>query len=119
VGIFDASSRVLLVSGVVPVMPGSGASSFDPFVGLTTDPVLAAGMVLNGKSLTGAASPASLVFPDTDENSFAGFYGPNFAEVPAPLPLAGAATALSWSRRLRRRLRQGSSSSLNAPWPCR
>jgi len=107
VGIFDATSRAQLVSGVVPAMPGSGASSFDPFVGQATDPVLAAGVVLNGKSLTGAASPAALVFPDTDENSFAGFYGPDFAEVSAPLPLAGAASALGWSRRLRRRLRQG------------
>lgn len=136
VGIFDATTQALLVSGVVPagtaaplqngfrwlsipavtlpagsyviaaVMPGSGASSFDPFVGLASDPVLTAGVVLNGKSLTGAASPAALVFPDTDETSFAGFYGPNFAEVPAPLPLAGAATALGWSRRLRRRTRR-------------
>jgi hypothetical protein len=44
-----------------------------------------------------------LVFPDQDEDSFAGFYGPNFAEVPAPLPLLGGAVALGWSRRLRRR----------------
>lgn len=135
VGIFDASSRALLVSGIVPagttaplqngfrwlsipavtlpagsyviaaVMPGTGASSFDPFFGDATDPVLAPGVVLDGKSLSGSASPASLVFPDTDEASFAGFYGPNFAEaVPTPLPLAGAASALAWSRRLRRRL---------------
>jgi hypothetical protein len=45
------------------------------------------------------------VFPDTDGDGFAGFFGPNFAEVPAPLPLAGAATGLAWSRRLRRRVR--------------
>jgi hypothetical protein len=55
----------------------------------------------HGRSLIGAASPASLVFPETDENSFAGFYGPSFAELPAPLTLAGAATALSGSRRVR------------------
>jgi len=40
VGIFDATSRAQLVSGVVPAMPGSGASSFDPFVGLASDPRL-------------------------------------------------------------------------------
>ena len=133
VGIFDATSRALLVSGTIPagssaplyngfrwisipyvalpagsyviaaVMPGTGASSFDPFVAQASDPVLAPGVVLDGRSLSGAASPVALVFPDTDETSFAGFYGPNFAEVPAPLPLAGAASALGWSRRLRRR----------------
>lgn len=137
VGIFDATSRALLVRGTIPagtaaplyngfrwlpipsvtlpagsyviaaVLPGTGASSFDPFMALATDPVLIPGVVLNGKALSGAASPAALVFPDGDEDSFAGFFGPNFAEVPGPLPLAGAATALAWSRRLRRRLRQG------------
>ena len=137
VGIFDATSRALLVRGTIPagtaaplyngfrwlpipsvtlpagsyviaaVLPGTGASSFDPFMALATDPVLIPGVVLNGKALSGAASPAALVFPDGDEDSFAGFFGPNFAEVPGPLPLAGAATALGWSRRLRRRLRQG------------
>ena len=137
VGIFDATSRALLVRGTIPagtaaplyngfrwlpipsvtlpagsyviaaVLPGTGASSFDPFMALATDPVLIPGVVLNGKALSGAASPAALVFPDGDEDSFAGFIGPNFAEVPGPLPLAGAATALAWSRRLRRRLRQG------------
>lgn len=136
VGIFDATSQALLLSGVVPagttaplqngfrwlsiapvtlpagsyviaaVMPGSGASVFDPFFGLATDPVLSPGVVLGGKTLTGAAATPSLVFPATDEMSPAGFFGPNFAEVPGPLPLTGAAAALAWSRRLRRRTRR-------------
>lgn len=135
VGIFDASSRALLVRGVIPagtaaplhngfrwlpvpsvtlpagsyviaaVLPGTGASSFDPFVALASDPLLIPGVVLTGKALSGASSPGTLVFPDTDGDGFAGFFGPNFAEVPAPLPLAGAATGLAWSRRLRRRVR--------------
>lgn len=133
VGIFNATTRELLVSGLISagtaaplrngfrwlpvpavtlpvgsyviaaVMPGAGASSFDPFIGQASDPVLAPGVFLDGKALSGASPLGALGFPDTDENSFAGFFGPNFAEVPAPLPLAGAALALAWSRRLRRR----------------
>lgn len=133
VGIFHATTRELLVSGLIPagtaaplqngfrwlsvpavtlpvgsyviaaVMPGTGAASFDPFIGLASDPLLASGVLLDGKALSGASPLGELVFPDSDEVSFAGFFGPNFAEVPGPLPLAGAATALAWSRRLRRR----------------
>ena len=132
VGIFDASSQQLLVSAVIPagesaplkngfrwlgipgltlqpgsyviaaVMPGSGSAGFDPFVGLAEEAITAPGVVLGGRSLSGATVPASLLFPALDEDGFAGFYGPNFAEVPGPLPLAGAAAALGWSRRLRR-----------------
>jgi hypothetical protein len=87
-------------------MPGSGGASFDPFVALASDPVTAAGVVLGGRALSGAGTSAlPLVFPDQDEDAFAGFYGPNFAAVPAPLPVFGGAVALGWSRRLRRRLR--------------
>jgi hypothetical protein len=85
-------------------MPGSGGASFDPFVALASDPLTVAGVVLGGRALSGVGTSAMpLVFPDQDEDSFAGFYGPNFAEVPAPLPLLGGAVALGWSRRLRRR----------------
>jgi hypothetical protein len=75
-------------------------------VALASDPVTAAGVVLGGRALSGAGtSSLPLVFPDQDEDAFAGFYGPNFAAVPAPLPVFGGAVALGWSRRLRRRLR--------------
>jgi hypothetical protein len=147
VGIFDATSQQLLVSTVIPagelaelqngfrwrgirgiilppgsyviaaVLPGTGSTSFDPFVALGEDAVMAPGVVLAGRSLTGAASPASLVFPGNDEGAFAGFFGPNFAKVPGPLPLAGAATALAWSRRLRRHRRGSVRGNPCAPGP--
>lgn len=136
VAIFSADSRAKLVSAWIPAgtaaplrgdfrwipitattlapgsyvvaagMPGGGGASFDPFVALAADPLMASGVVLGGRAFSGVGSSAQpLVFPDQDEDSFAGFYGPNFATVPAPLPLLGGATALGWSRRLRRRRR--------------
>jgi hypothetical protein len=139
VGLYNATTQALLTSAVVPageaaplqngfrwatvpalrlpagdyvlaaVLPGGGAASFDPFASLAEDVVLASGVSLGGRALSGASDPAALVFPDQEEGGFPGFFGPNLAEpVPGPLPLAGALASFGWSRRLRRRaLRSG------------
>lgn len=51
---------------------------------------------------------SSLAIPFNVGQSPYGIYGPNLAEVPAPLPIFGAGAAFSWSRRLRRRVASAS-----------
>jgi hypothetical protein len=135
VGIFDATSQALLISGTVPSGTGSpllagfrwlsvpqqvlnagsyviaatssgDPASFDPFIFEGFDPVVSAGFSLGTASLSQAGSGFIVAFPSTDEGLPYGFIGPNFATpVPGPLPVLGVAGALAWSRRLRCRLR--------------
>lgn len=139
VGLFDASSQALLLSGTLPSGSGSQLQAgfrwlsvplqvlnpgsyviaattsgdpalFDPFLFGGYDPVVSGGFSLGTASISGVGSGASVVFPSTDEGLPYGFIGPNLAgpaPVPGPLPVLGAAGALAWSRRLRRRLSAG------------
>ena len=140
VGLFDASSQALLLSGTLPSGTGSQLQAgfrwlsvplqvlnpgsyilaattsgdpavFDPFLFGGFDPLVSDGFSLGTASLSGAGSGASVVVPSTDEGLPYGFIGPNLAggpaPVPGPLPVLGAAGALAWSRRLRRRLNAG------------
>lgn len=80
---------------------------FDPFLFDGFDPIEAEGFQLGSLSLTGVGSGSVVRFPDTDEGRPLGFFGPNLAApapAPGPLPVLGAAGALAWSRRLRRRV---------------
>ena len=116
VGIFDATSQALLISGTVPsgsgsplqagfrwlsvpqqvLSPGSyviAATSsgvpavFDPFLYDGSDPVVIAGFSLGTASLAQAGSGSVVAFPSTDEGLPYGFIGPNFASPPVPGPL--------------------------------
>ena len=117
VGIFDASSQALLVSGILPsgsagtlqdgfrwqsipevlLMPGNyvmaatssgDPASFDPFLYEGTNPVTADGFNLDGTSLSASGSGTVLSFPGYDEGLSYGFFGPNMAGyTPAPGPL--------------------------------
>jgi hypothetical protein len=141
VGIFDATSQALLISGTVPSGSGSpllagfrwlsvpqqvlnagsyviaatssgDPASFDPFLYDGFDPVVSAGFSLGTASLTQAGSGFMVAFPTNNENLPYGFIGPNFASpVPGPLPVLGVAGALAWSRRLRCRLRDSRQAS--------
>lgn len=73
--------------------PGSGITLGNPFLSSPS------------ATLARPTNPQALAAP--------GYFGPNFQydSVPGPLPLFGAATAFGFSRRLRRRLRNGPSVS--------
>ena len=116
VGIFDATTQALLISGTVPsgsgspllagfrwlsvpqqvLSPGSyviaatssgDPASFDPFIFEGFDPVVSAGFSLGTASLAQAGSGSIVAFPNTDEGLPYGFIGPNFASQPVPGPL--------------------------------
>jgi hypothetical protein len=116
VGIFDATSQALLISGTVPsgssspllagfrwlsvpqqvlnagsyviAATSSGdPASFDPFIFEGFDPVVSAGFSLGTASLAQAGSGSIVAFPNTDEGLPYGFFGPNFASQPVPGPL--------------------------------
>jgi hypothetical protein len=116
VGIFDASTQALLISGTLPSGSGSplqagfrwlsvplqvlnagsyviAATSsgdpavFDPFLYNGFDPVLSAGFSLGTNSLSQIGSDSVVAFPNVDEGLSYGFIGPNFASPPVPGPL--------------------------------
>ena len=74
----------------------TGANGSLPYAALTA----AGGGLYYGTTVYGGAAGLGAIYSFTP-----GSNGPS-AAVPAPLPLLGAGAALSWSRRLRRRVRQ-------------
>ena len=91
-------------------------NSFDPFIFNGTNPVVSDGFVLNTASLSELGSGTVLDFPTVDEGAPYGFIGPNMAgnapaPAPGPLPVLGAASALAWSRKMRRRIGAATGSS--------
>lgn len=111
VGIFDANTQALLVSGTVPsgtanplqngfrwlsipefvLAPGSyviaatlsgDPASFDPFLYAGIDPVVSDGFILNSASLSESGSGTVVAFPTLDEGVPFGFFGPNMATHP-------------------------------------
>jgi hypothetical protein len=116
VGIFDATTQALLISGTLPSGSGSALqagfrwltvplqvlnagsyviaatssgdpASFDPFLFAGFDPVLSAGFSLGTASLAHIGSGSVVAFPSTDEVLPYGFIGPNFASHQVPGPL--------------------------------
>ena len=116
VGIFDATTQALLISGIVPsgssspllagfrwlsvpqqvlnagsyviaATSSADPASFDPFIYEGFDPVLSAGFSLGTASLARGGSGSLVAFPSTDEGLPYGFFGPNFASTPVPGPL--------------------------------
>jgi len=116
VGIFDATTQALLISGTLPSGSGNplqagfrwlsvplqmlGAGSyviaatspgdpagFDPFLYDGFDPVLSPDFSLGTASLLQGGSGSVVAFPSTDEGLPYGFIGPNFATHPVPGPL--------------------------------
>lgn len=116
VGIFDATTQALLISGTLPsgtvgtleagfrwltvplhvLNPGTyviaatssgDPASFDPFIFDGFDPVLSAGISLGTASLAQFGSGSMVAFPSTDEGLPYGFIGPNFASHAVPGPL--------------------------------
>jgi len=116
VGIFDATTQALLISGTLPSGSGSALQAgfrwlsvplqvlnagsyviaatssgdpagFDPFLYDGFDPVVSAGFSLGTASLLQSGSGSVVAFPSTDEGLPYGFIGPNFASPPAPGPL--------------------------------
>lgn len=81
------------------VDPNAKGGTFDP------------GFSFNGNGYNNSVSPysADMPFPLDyyDLNTTYGFFNANasFQEVPAPLPLFGAAAAFGWSRRMRRQIK--------------
>ena len=93
-------------------------NSFDPVIYNGTNPVVSDGFVLNTASLSELGSGTVLDFPTVDEGVPYGFIGPNMAgyapapaPAPGPLPVLGAASALAWSRKMRRRIGAATGSS--------
>jgi hypothetical protein len=85
-------------------------TTFDPFLFDGFDPVVSGGFSLDGPSLSESGSGTVVAFPTVDEGVPYGFFGANMAghtPAPGPLPLLGAASALAWSRKMRRRLGAG------------
>lgn len=116
VGIFDASSQALLISGTLPagsisplragfrwlsVTPqvlnagsyviaattAGDPANFDPFLYNGFDPVLSTGFSLDTASLAQIGSGTMVAFTSADEGLSYGFIGPNFATTPVPGPL--------------------------------
>jgi hypothetical protein len=97
------SSKVTLLPGLYTI--GGLETAANPQVEvvsipgtLVTDP-----RVIYGDSLV-RFDVSGLELP-TDRTNSGGLFGPNFAEVPGPLPIFGAAAAFGYSRKLRKRIK--------------
>jgi len=106
---------VLAPGSYVMAATSSGdPANFDPFLYDAYDPVVSGGFSLGGASLSEGGSGTVVAYPTVDEGVPYGFFGPNMAghtPAPGPLPVLGAASALAWSRKMRRRLGAASRSS--------
>jgi hypothetical protein len=134
VGIFDATTQALLISGTLPSGSGSplqagfrwlpvplqvlnagdyviAATSsgdpavFDAFLFAGFDPMVSAGFSLGTNSLTKAGSGTVVAFPSFDEGLSYGFIGPNFASPQVPGPLPVLGVASALAWSRRLRLR--------------
>jgi hypothetical protein len=68
--------------------------------------------ILLGDSYYSTPPSASLAYPNFQANVSPGYFGPNFrvkVDAPGPLPVAGAAMAFGFGRRLRKRIRSSRS----------
>ncbi|KEF40667.1 MAG: hypothetical protein ER33_15805 [Cyanobium sp. CACIAM 14] len=95
-------------------LPNTGGDPFGPIFSYSADVNFPSNN--NGRAVTTVGTVTSVYAANGTVYAYAlarPVGGPVTSGVPAPLPVCGAGVALGWSRRLRRRIREGRSTTIS------